>query len=88
MIFGFTSAGTLPGACHAAFVRMGWSWRCPEVRFCTGPRQFFEKSGFTPLESPLRAAGMKGILFSANPVRALSLNGANTGFNALSKPSR
>jgi hypothetical protein len=44
---------------------------------------------FTPLESPAACSGDEDkIPFGANPVRDLSLNGANTGFKAPCEPSR
>jgi hypothetical protein len=55
---------------------------------------FFIVSSFTRFsrlprqKAPLLAAEMKNILFSANPVRDLSLSGANTEFNALCELSR
>jgi len=50
-----------------------------------------EKMGdqFTPLESHAVCSGNEdNSLIGANPVRDLSLNGANTGFNAPCEPSR
>ena len=59
----------------------------------------YQEMVFTPLESPAACSGDEArpasrsetgdkIPFGANPVRDLSLNGANTGFKAPCEPSR
>jgi hypothetical protein len=49
-------------------------------------QELFKKK-FTPLEGPAAYSGDEDeIAFGANPVRDLSLNGANTGFKALLAP--